>query len=186
MTLTSTEAAGIVRHLPIVDEVLDGHAPAMAGDLVGYRNHVYRVANLCLALAGDRGELEKIAVSAVFHDLGIWTHQTFDYIAPSIELARAYLATHGRSAWSGEIDQIIAMHHKATRYSPEPRTLVEAFRRADWVDVTLGVRSFGVSRPFIRALFETWPSAGFHRRLVALALTRFCAHPLTPLPMVRW
>jgi len=42
---------------------------------------VYLVVNLCLAILGDsRVELEKIAVAAVFHDLGIWTNKTFDYI----------------------------------------------------------------------------------------------------------
>jgi hypothetical protein len=35
----------------------------------------------------DRVDLEKIAVAAVFHDLGIWTNKTFDYIAPSVALA---------------------------------------------------------------------------------------------------
>jgi HD superfamily phosphodiesterase len=54
---------------------------------------VYRVVNLCLAIVGDsRAELEKIAVAAVFHDLGIWTNHTFDYIAPSVTLAREHLA----------------------------------------------------------------------------------------------
>jgi HD superfamily phosphodiesterase len=43
---------------------------------------------LCVAIAGGRGDLEKIAAAAVFHDLGIWTDRTFDYIAPSIALAR--------------------------------------------------------------------------------------------------
>jgi hypothetical protein len=62
---------------------------------------------------------------------------------------------------------------------------VESFRRAGWIDVTVGLRRFGIPRPFIARLFATWPDAGFHRRLVQLALDRFRTHPLTPLPMVR-
>ena len=44
--------AGLVTRLPIVDEVLDGHATVLGRDLVAYRNHVYRVMNLCLAIRG--------------------------------------------------------------------------------------------------------------------------------------
>ena len=55
----------------------------------------------------------------------------------------------------------------------------------DWIDVTRGLRGFGIPRPFIARLFATWPDAGFHWRLVTLALDRFRRHPLTPLPMVK-
>jgi hypothetical protein len=37
----------------------------------------------------------------------------------------------------------------------------------------------------VTLLFATWPSAGFHWRLVTLTLNRFRSHPLTPLPMVK-
>jgi hypothetical protein len=47
------------------------------------------------------------------------------------------------------------------------------------------VRGFGIPRPFVARLFATWPSAGFHWRLVTLTLDRFRSHPLTPLPMVK-
>ena len=122
-----------------VDDVLNEHADALGADFVGYRNHVYRVANLCLAIAGQR-QLEKVAVAAVFHDLGIWTDGTFDYIAPSIALAHDYLAAHAREDWSAEIEAMISDHHKITRSMAEPASVVEAFRRADWIDVTRGLR----------------------------------------------
>jgi hypothetical protein len=81
--------SNLLTGLPTVEDVLSDHASALSRDLTAYRHHVYRVVNLCVAIVGDnRVELEKIAVAAVFHDLGIWTNQTFDYIAPSIELAR--------------------------------------------------------------------------------------------------
>jgi len=173
----------LLTRIPTIDDLLNEHAIALRQDFVGYRNHVYRVVNLCVAIVGPR-ELEKIAVAAVFHDLGIWTNGTFDYIAPSIALAHEHLTAHAREAWAGEIEEMIAEHHKITP-TADPGSLVEAFRRADWIDVTRGLRAFGVPRPFIARLFATWPSAGFHWRLVTLALDRFRRHPLTPLPMVR-
>ncbi|HEU4892336.1 MAG TPA: hypothetical protein VFT47_12350 [Vicinamibacterales bacterium] len=169
--------------IPTIDDVLNQHEAALRGDFVAYRHHVYRIVNLCTAIAG-RSELEKIAVAAVFHDLGIWTDRTFDYLEPSVALAHEYLVAHARQAWSAEIEEMIANHHKITS-AKRPESLVEAFRRADWIDVTRGLRGFGIPRSFVGRLYETWPDTGFHWRLVTLALDRFRRHPLTPLPMVR-
>lgn len=183
----NANSTGLLTRLATVDEVLDAHAAELDRDLAGYRNHVYRVANLCLALAGDpRGELEKIAVAAVFHDLGIWTDHTFDYIAPSVRLAREHLAARGLADWIPEVEAMIVDHHKVTPSHADPLSLVESFRRADWIDVTLGWRRFGLQRGVVAAVSETWPDAGFHRRLVELTIARFWKHPLTPLPMVKW
>ena len=176
-------SGALLTRIPTIDDVLSDHAPALGDDFVPYRNHVYRIVNLCVAIAGH-SELEKIAVAAVFHDLGIWTNHTFDYIAPSIALAHGYLVARTREDWTAEIEGMIADHHKITP-TADPHSLVEAFRRADWIDVTYGVRRFGIRRAFVGHLFATWPSAGFHWRLVTLTLDRFRSHPLTPLPMVR-
>jgi len=173
----------LVTRITTIDDVLNDHAAALRDDFVGYRNHVYRVVNLCVAIAG-RNELERIAVAAAFHDLGIWTNHTFDYIAPSIALAHEYLVAHAREDWITEIERMIADHHKITPEA-DPDSLSEVFRRADWIDVTRGLRRFGIPRSFVARLFATWPDAGFHWRLVTLTLDRFRRHPLTPLPMVR-
>ena len=101
----------------IIDTALNEHAAALRDDFLGYRNHVYRLVNLCAAIVG-RSELEKIAVAAVFHDLGIWTNGTFDYTAPSIALADAYLVANARQGWAAEIEGMIADHHKITRSTP--------------------------------------------------------------------
>ena len=185
MARTVTNAT-LLTSLSTVDTVLGEHVSELGHDFVPYRNHVYRVLNLCVAIAGDGSELEKIAVAAVFHDLGIWTSKTWDYLEPSVALARRYLTGGEHATWIPEIERMIMDHHKITRAVATTDGLVESFRRADWVDVTLGMRRFGVPRPLIMSLYEIWPSAGFHRRLVQLTLERFRAHPLTPLPMVRW
>src|SRR5215470_6422873 len=178
---------GLLTSLPTVEEVLDQHASELGHDLTAYRNHVYRVANLCLAIMGDGGiELEKIAVGAVFHDLGIWTNNTFDYIAPSVAIAHKYLAARGMEGWIPEIEAMIVDHHKIMPSRTDPQSLVESFRRADWIDVSRGLRRFGLPRTFIAAVATAWPNAGFHRRLVQLTIDRFWKHPLNPLPMVKW
>jgi len=185
--LQYADHAGLLTSLPTIEEVLDNHASALGHDLLAYRNHVYRVVNLCLAIVGDRRvELEKIAVAAVFHDLGIWTNQTFDYIAPSVAIAREHLTARGRTDWIPEIEAMIADHHKVTASAANPQLLVESFRRADWVDVSRGLRRFGLPRKFLAAVAATWPDAGFHRRLVELTIDQWRKRPLDPLPMVKW
>lgn len=181
-----TSAAPLHTTIETVNAVLDPYASVLGPDAIPYRNHVYRVANLCFAIARtDSAGREKIAVAAVFHDLGIWTDQTFDYLAPSAALARRHLASCGHADWIEEVDAMIADHHKITPARERRGPLAEPFRRADWIDVSRGLRSFGVSRRFIASVFAAWPSAGFHWRLVELAGDWFLKHPLMPLPMVR-
>ena len=183
----NADHGSLVTSLPTVEQVLGNHASELGHDLTAYRNHVYRVVNLCLAMEGDsRVEVEKIAVAAVFHDLGIWTNHTFDYIAPSVALAREHLAARGMADWIPEIEAMIVNHHKVTPSRAQPQSLIESFRRADWIDVTRGLRRFGLPRTFIAAVDAAWPNAGFHRRLVQLTIDRLWKHPLTPLPMVKW
>ena len=83
----------LLERLDPLDRVLETHAVELGGDFTAYRNHAYRVVNFCAALAPCAdAALEKIALAAAFHDLGIWTARTFDYLAPSIELACDHLA----------------------------------------------------------------------------------------------
>lgn len=171
---------------PVVDDLLAPYAGLIGRDLAGYRHHVHRVFTFVLALAPPSADLvEKAAVAAVFHDLGIWTAGTFDYLAPSIALAQAHLTGVGRPAWIPEVTATIAEHHKLTPYRARPDWLVEPFRRADWIDVTLGVRRFGLDWSFVATVRRTWPDEGFHRRLLELTAARWRRHPFSPLPMVR-
>ncbi len=178
----------MLREHRTIEFVLARYGTELGGDATGYRNHVYRVANLCLLRSGDNDVdvTEKVAIAAVFHDLGIWTSRTFDYLPPSEALARQYLAWVDRVAWSDEVCAVIHEHHKLTAYGDPSRALVESFRRADLIDVSRGWRRFGIPHSTIRALYGIWPSAGFHVRLMQLFLRRLVAHPLDPLPMVRW
>jgi hypothetical protein len=176
----------VLTEIATLDALLMGHATLLGDDFTPYRNHTYRVANLCIAQASaDTQQIEKIAIAAAFHDLGIWTDGTFDYLQPSVRLASAYLADADKAAWVPEITETILQHHKISRYRSNPEWLVEPFRRADWVDVTRGLVTFGLPRKLIRAVYATWPSAGFHKRLVQLELAHLRKHPLNPLPVFK-
>ena len=115
----------ILTTVPLLDELLQRHPSALGADFVAYRNHSYRVVNFCAALSTDDPvPLEKVAIAAAFHDLGIWTDRTFDYLPPSERLAHAYLAREGKAEWVPEIGAMIHEHHKITRYRSNPDWLV--------------------------------------------------------------
>jgi len=182
----------MLTELATLDAILAAYATELGRDFTLYRNHAYRVANLCACQLPQGAEQpvpaeqhERIAIAAAFHDLGIWTDSTFDYLAPSVWLASAHLTATGKAHWIPEITGMILEHHKILRYGGDAGPLVEPFRRADWIDVTRGLLAFGVPRRFIAALYARWPGAGFHRRLVQLELAHLRKDPLRPLPVLK-
>ncbi len=171
---------------PLVDDVLDTFAPVIGADFVGYRNHVLRVLNYYCALAAAPRVPEPVLIAAAFHDVGIWTDGTFDYLEPSIRRAVAYNTATRAERLNDEVRAIIAAHHKLRRYRAQHADTVECFRRADLIDVSLGTVRCGLPAAFIRELRTALPSAGFHSGLVARAWRQFLRSPLRPLPMLRW
>lgn len=177
----------IEAHIPLVEEILDPWKDQVGKDFNGYRNHVYRMIHFCLALRDCTGEeRRKLIIAGCFHDLGIWTDGTIDYLPPSIALAKAYLEQNNLEAWVPEIALIIDMHHKLRKYRDDRYPLVEVFRRGDLVDVSLGMVKWGLPGAEIRSVRTQFPNAGFHKRLTQLAAERFLRHPLRPAPFLKW
>lgn len=176
-----------IHGFPKVDEILELHREALGADLVGYRNHVTRVLHFLFALQPSlRDAGERLLVAAAFHDLGIWTARTFDYLDPSCDLAREYLSAAGGGAHGPEVELVIRQHHKLRAYRGPFVLSVESFRRADLVDVSLGLVRFGLPSGLVRAVRAAFPNAGFHVRLLALTGRQIARSPLRPLPMIRW
>jgi hypothetical protein len=171
----------------MVDALVDSWLPVIGHDFAGYRNHCRRVYLFCCSLAKAEGESrQKIAIAAAYHDLGIWTDRTFVYLEPSKRLARAYLASTGKPEWADEIEAMIEEHHKVTPWTRNSGWLVESFRQADWIDVTLGAMTFGLDRRYILEIRRRFSHAGFHPTLVRLSIERIKKHPKDPLPMMKW
>ncbi|CAN5407393.1 hypothetical protein BH09BAC1_BH09BAC1_13190 [soil metagenome] len=60
------------------------HQIPLGKDLQAYKNHVYRMFNYAAwYVRYEEGLLQKLAVAAAYHDIGIWTHKTFNYLGPS-------------------------------------------------------------------------------------------------------
>lgn len=174
--------------IPLLENILTPYKDKLSKDYRAYRYHLYRIINFCLLLESKLNpeQVEKIVIAACFHDLGIWTNNTFDYLQPSINLARNYLEANGLASWSSEIALMIEQHHKCTCYKDDNRFLVDVFRKADWIDVSLGILRFGLSTNDIKRIKIKFPNAGFHKRLIQLTTREFFKHPLNPLPMMKW
>ena len=176
----------LLPELAALEAILERHRAPLAGDFTAYRHHCYRVATLCASrLDGGADAIDQVAIAAACHDLGIWTDGTFDYLEPSVRLAREHLAAAGRAAWMPAVTTAIEEHHRITPYRGEHAWLVEPFRRADWMDVGLGLVPTGLSRGLFRAALARWPRAGFHRLLARLAWRHGRSHPTNPLPMLK-
>lgn len=173
-------------HSPILEDILTGWRASLGHDFTAYQNHCYRVLNFCLAFCDQSvAAMSKVSIAAAFHDLGIWANHSYDYLKPSKQLAREYLANSDRRAWTDEIEAMIEQHHKVRRYRAHPDWLVEPFRKADWTDVSRGRLTFGLPSTFVADTMAAFPNAGFHKRLVALTKQRIKTHPFSPLPMIK-
>lgn len=169
----------------LIEQILQEHKDDLQRDYEKYRNHVYRVYLLCTTLDKSPDHNDKYAIASAFHDLGIWTNRTFDYLGPSISLANEYLNKQNRSGWTTEISLMIDMHHKLTHYNGKFEDSVEVFRKADWIDVSKGIIKFGVSDRKIREINRQCPTKGFHTFLAKKTLINFFSHPFKPLPMFK-
>jgi len=160
----------ILRSLPLADEILESHRQCAHGDQAGYdgyKAHVYRVANFARALTPHRPDRdEKLAIAAAFHDLAAF--DTVDYLVPSIAAQDAWLQATGRENWSDELALIVAEHHRLSRYGPtRPHAaLVEAFRRADLVDVSQGLIRFGIPASYVNEVRAAFDAGVFFKRVI--------------------
>lgn len=177
---------------PLLDSILDEHRDALGDDFQPYRNHCQRVYVYICTLAQDERPLDEyekdcLQVALAFHDLGIWVCNNFDYLDPSAALARDWLTERGREADVEAVEEMIVSHHKM-RSMPEQvaSRLSEYLRRADLIDVSLGMVRFGLARQEYRRIKAAFPICGFHGRLVQLAFGWWVRNPLRPMPMMRW
>lgn len=171
----------------LIEEILTTWAGRIGDDYPGYKGHVYRMFNFCLALRPcTEEERTKLAIAACFHDIGLWSDQTLDYIPPSVAHAGRYLSETGRQAWAEEIARMIDIHHKVRTYTDGRYPLVELFRKGDLVDFSLGLFSFGIPRDHIRRVKTHIPNHGFHTFLIKTGGSWFLTHPFSPAPFMRW
>ena len=63
----------------------------------------------------------------------------------------------------------IHWHYKITDYCGPHEEVIEACRKADWIDANKGMLCMGMSKTNIEAVEAAFPNHGFHDTLVRLA-----------------
>lgn len=155
---------------PRVDDLLGRYEQAIGDDFAGYRNHVYRTITYAMHFLADATELEPLVETGfVYHDIGLWTDHELAYLEPSILVA---LQDNKKFAWQLDEDAlrgIIHWHHKVFRYRGPHQKVIEACRKADWIDASQGWIRKGMPGSMIAEVEAAFPNCGFHKSLLRLA-----------------
>ncbi|MDJ0511019.1 MAG: hypothetical protein QNJ64_17450 [Crocosphaera sp.] len=172
---------------PLIEEILLQWKECIGDNYDGYRGHVYRMYNFCLVQHDcSEEEKQKIAIAACFHDIGLWSAHTADYIPPSVVEVKKYLSQQKLEQWSEEIGLMVEFHHKVRPYKDEKYPLVEVFRKGDLVDFSFGIFNYGVPTDYVRNVKRIIPNAGFHKFLFKGAIEWFSKHPFSAPPFMKW
>lgn len=176
----------LITEFPEVDRLLETYRDRMGARHDAYRNHLYRMMNFTLFLNGpDESIMAPLEVAGFFHDIDFVLRGNNNYLEPSAEMACAYLEETGRSDLAPLVTALIVWHHKLTRYTGDQGEIVEYFRRADLVDLSLGMVRAGVDKAFIKEAKRAFPNAGFHKVLFTTIVPYALTHPFKPMPMMR-
>ena len=153
-----------------VEDLFAPYEQMIGTDFPGYRNHVYRAITYAMHFLGNAIEHEQLVETAfVYHDIGLWSDHELAYLEPSEALA---LADNEKYGWGLDPDLLrdaIHWHHKIFPYSGPHREVIEACRKADWIDATKGTLRKGLSKEAIAQVESAFPNLGFHDTLLRLA-----------------
>ena len=155
---------------PYVEELLKRYEYLISKDLPGYRNHIYRAITYAMHFLGNAEEHERLVETAfVYHDIGLWTDHELAYLEPSEAVAIADNQKLGLGLDPDLLRDAIHWHHKIFPYTGPHRDIIEACRKADWIDASKGMLRKGISRAAIREVEAAFPNLGFHNSLMRLA-----------------
>ena len=155
---------------PYVEELFKRYEDLIGRDFPGYRNHVYRTITYAMHFLGNAAEYERLVETAfVYHDIGLWTDRELAYLEPSEAVA---IADNQKLELGLDPDVLrgaIHWHHKVLPYTGPHREIIEACRKADWIDASKGMLRKGMSRVAIAKVEAAFPNLGFHDTLLRLA-----------------
>lgn len=155
---------------PRVEALFEPYREQIGTDFPAYRNHVYRTITYAMHFLGSAQAHEPLVETAfVYHDLGLWTDHELAYLEPSEALA---LADNSKQGWGLDPEALkgaIHWHHKIMPYKGPHQDVIEACRKADWIDASMGLVRKGMSRAAIREVEAVFPVLGFHQTLLRLA-----------------
>eukprot|EP01038_Epipyxis_sp_PR26KG_P004088 gene4088-5836_t len=172
----TTRKINVISSSPNLDKILKNYQEIIGGDYDGYRNHIYRVLSYSLHfLDGDASQEGKVlkyllAIEAalVFHDIGLWTDRQLSYLEPSTFRANQELGSIYSNDELELVSDIIKWHHKITPFVGKNAAIVNAVRKADWVDATMGLVNYGMPLKHLNTVNNALSESDFHATLVKI------------------
>ncbi|MBC7541707.1 MAG: HD domain-containing protein [Candidatus Sericytochromatia bacterium] len=148
--------------------------------------HSARVAAYAQRVCARRGQTADTDVlrwAGTFHDIMVLLPFRLrpwgaDYVSDSAELAGVYLTAKGLLDPARiQLVQACIQHHHDLRTHPHP--LVEAFRLADWLEVSQGLMRAGLTATDMAEVRGIHPPAGFGQALAGVILR--VMNPIRPI-----
>jgi hypothetical protein len=161
-----------------VDRFLLPYTQKIGADIDGYRNHILRVMSFATHIlkSDETNTLTErddgiLAAALVYHDLGLWSDDALAYLEPSAARAQSDLRDTFNDYELDIIHNIIVWHHKLSPYESgkgdkKMESIVNAVRRADWIDFSLGFIGMGMPGSHVEKVRNAIPNAGFHMTLI--------------------
>lgn len=167
----------ISAHNPDLDDELFSLATKLGADFAAYRNHCLRVLAFTQyflpkdVLQEIPEAMELAAVALAYHDVALWTDKKLAYLDPSVaQMEKALEGGKYSELQMTIMKDIILQHHKITPFEsdrgPAADALVNAVRKADWTDATMGLVRFGLPASLLQAVYDKIPESGFHMMLL--------------------
>lgn len=167
----------VYTHFAELDDELFKLADAIGSDFIPYRNHCLRVLTFTKYFLPDDvvatipNAMELAAIALAYHDVGLWTDRDLNYLEPSRKQLDDNLGGSYSASDIETMDQIVLQHHKFTDYaelSEAQNALINAVRKADWTDATMGLIRFGLPSALLEAAYDQIKEAGFHQMLLGM------------------
>jgi hypothetical protein len=160
-----TDDIEIITRSDRVEALLEPYRDAIGHDYDGYRGHIYRVLSYAMHFLGGNGARGVVETALVYHDLGLWSDKELAYLEPSIERAQHDNETRSWGYDPQLLHDIIYWHHKITPVRGPNADIVNAVRKADWIDATQGLLRMGMPKRCIEKVTDAIPAAGFYDTL---------------------
>jgi len=170
----------VYEYYPQLDDELFPLASSIGHDLGAYRNHCLRVLTftkyfLPASIEDDIPDAMDLAATAVaFLRIGLWTDKNLNYVEASKDQLERALGNSFTPDKLNIMREIVLQQHKLTDFtglsSGAANALVNAVRKANWADTTMGLLRFDLPTSLLGTAYDTLEGAGFHRVILGIIM----------------
>jgi len=162
----------VYEYYPHLDDELFPLASLIGKDLGSYRNHCLRVLTFTKYFLPKSTEdelpdaMDLAATATAYLRIGLWTDNSLNYIESSKEQLESALGTSYTSEEMNIMREIVLQQHEITDFtglsSEAANSLVNAVRKASWVDATMGIFRFDLPSSLLKTAYDELEPARFH------------------------